>query len=68
MLDLALSQLHALADASRAAEALAYHKTPRIYLGIAVPQIEPLVADWRATATLDQRIQLAADLWDTNIH
>jgi 3-methyladenine DNA glycosylase AlkD len=68
MISTALAQLHALADPAKAAEALAYHKTPRSYLGIPVPAIEPLVADWRATATLDARLQLAADLWDSNIH
>jgi 3-methyladenine DNA glycosylase AlkD len=68
MLEKALSQLHALADPVRAAEALAYHKKARPYLGIPVPQVETLVADWRAAATLDERMTLAAGLWDTNIH
>ncbi len=68
MIAAALAQLESHADATKAAEALAYHKTPRIYLGIGVPQVETLVADWRANATLDERIQLAADLWDTNLH
>jgi 3-methyladenine DNA glycosylase AlkD len=54
MLQQALDQLHALAD--------------RVYLGIPIPAQEPLIAAWRAQATLDQRIQLASDLWDTNIH
>jgi 3-methyladenine DNA glycosylase AlkD len=68
VIDTALAQLHALADPTKAEAALAYHKAPRLYLGIAVPDIEPLVAAWRLAATLDQRLQLAADLWDTDIH
>jgi 3-methyladenine DNA glycosylase AlkD len=68
MIDAALAQLHALADPAMAAEVAAYHKANRIYLGIRIPQQEPLIAAWRAAATLDQRIQLAADLWATDIH
>jgi 3-methyladenine DNA glycosylase AlkD len=68
MIDAALAQLHAIADSDKAAEAAAYHKVPRPYLGISIPNLEPLIAGWRSEATLDQRIQLAADLWDTNIH
>lgn len=68
MITTALTQLEALTDPAKALEAAAYHKTPRHYLGIAVPDLEPLIANWRAMASLDQRIQLAADLWDTDIH
>jgi 3-methyladenine DNA glycosylase AlkD len=64
----ALAQLHALADPGKAIEAAAYHKAPRQYLGISIPDLEPLIAGWRAEASLDQRIQLAADLWATDIH
>jgi 3-methyladenine DNA glycosylase AlkD len=64
----ALAQLEALADPQKAAEALAYHKAPRRYLGIKVPQIDALVAEWRAEASLDDRVALAAALWDTDIH
>jgi 3-methyladenine DNA glycosylase AlkD len=64
----ALAQLESQADAAKAADMAAYHKAARRYLGIPVPEVEALVAEWRAAATLDQRIQLAADLWDTDIH
>lgn len=64
----ALAQLQALADDGRAAKAAAYHKAPRRYLGVPVPQVAALVADWRAGATLEQRIALAAGLWDSDIH
>ncbi len=64
----ALSALTAQADPARAAAALAYHKAPRRYLGVPVPVIEALVADWRASLDIDGRVALAADLWDSNIH
>jgi 3-methyladenine DNA glycosylase AlkD len=64
----AIARLEALADRGRAAEMQAYHKVPRRYLGVPVPEVESLVADWRAEATLDQRVALAAGLWDSDIH
>jgi len=63
-----LAQLEALANPMKAAEMLAYHKMPRRYLGVTVPEIEILTDQWRADLTLDDRIALAAGLWDTNIH
>jgi 3-methyladenine DNA glycosylase AlkD len=63
-----LAQLEALADPVKAAEMLAYHKAPRRYLGVSVPQIDTLTDDWRAVLSLDDRIALAADLWRTDIH
>lgn len=63
-----LAQLEALANPAKAAEMLAYHKAPRRYLGVSVPDIETLTDQWRATLSLDDRIALAASLWDTDIH
>jgi 3-methyladenine DNA glycosylase AlkD len=63
-----LDQLQALANPAKAAEMEAYHKAPRPYLGIAVPDIETLTDRWRADLTLDDRLSLAHDLWQTNIH
>jgi 3-methyladenine DNA glycosylase AlkD len=63
-----LAQLQALADPAKAAEMAAYHKILRPYLGVAVPRIEDLTDRWRAELTLADRIALAADLWQTNIH
>lgn len=68
MIDQALAQLEALADPQKAAESAAYHKTPRRYLGISLPAVEALVAEWRAEASAEQRLALAAALWDSNIH
>lgn len=63
-----LQELQALADPAKAAEMQAYHKVARPYLGIPVPQIEELTDRWRAERTLDDRLALAAELWQTNIH
>jgi 3-methyladenine DNA glycosylase AlkD len=63
-----LAQLEALANPAKAAEMLAYHKAPRRYLGVSVPDIETLTDQWRATLSLDDRIALATSLWDTDIH
>jgi len=62
--DDALAALMALTDPVKAGEMAAYHKIPRRYLGIAVPQIDALARDWRQTLTLDDRLSLAAALWD----
>jgi 3-methyladenine DNA glycosylase AlkD len=64
----ALETLEALANPARAAEMAAYHKAPRRYLGIAVPDIEPLVASWRAALDLPGRVALAGALWASNVH
>lgn len=63
-----LADLHAIANPAKAAEMAAYHKVPRPYLGIAVPDIETLTDLWRAALSLDDRLALAAGLWQTNIH
>ena len=64
----ALTALYALQDPAKAAEVAAYHKIDRPYLGIAVPKVEELTNAWRADCTVDERMDLAADLWDSNIH
>lgn len=64
----AVSTLHALGDATKAAELRAYHKADRAYFGAPNPAIYDAVAPWRADLDLDGRLQLASDLWDTNIH
>jgi 3-methyladenine DNA glycosylase AlkD len=64
----ALASLEALADPVKAAEMQAYHKVLRRYLGVPVPDVQALVAEWRADATIEERVALAAGLWDSNIH
>jgi 3-methyladenine DNA glycosylase AlkD len=63
-----LDELEARADPAKAAEMLAYHKAPRRYLGVPVPDIETLADTWRAALTLEDRVALAASLWRTDIH
>lgn len=64
----ALASLRALADTAKADEMAAYHKVPRAYLGVPVPEIDALAKGWREGATVTQRVELADVLWQTNIH
>ncbi len=64
----ALTALYALQDPAKSIESAAYHKVERTYLGIAVPKIEDLTDQWRNDCTLEERLDLARDLWDSNIH
>ncbi|MCE5973001.1 DNA alkylation repair protein [Sinirhodobacter sp. WL0062] len=64
----AIAALETCGDADKAAGAEAYHKAPRRYLGVAVPLIEDMARLWRAQCSLDERIALAAGLWDSDIH
>ena len=64
----AVAQLHALADPNKAAEAAAYHKADRPYLGISVPDVTRLATDWRSHLDTAGRVHLADHLWQTNIH
>lgn len=64
----AIATLHGLGDAQKAAEMAAYHKAPRPYIGVANPPIFDAVQVWRDACTLDDRLTLAAQLWDSNIH
>lgn len=63
-----LEELQVLADPGKAAEMATYHKVDRPYLGIPVPKIAELADRWRAELSLEDRISLAANLWQTNIH
>jgi 3-methyladenine DNA glycosylase AlkD len=63
-----LGELHALADPARATEMAAYHKTSRHYLGVSNPVLDDLADRWRAERSVEERVTLAATLWDSNIH
>lgn len=63
-----LQELEALADPAKAGEMLAYHKAPRRYLGVSVPQITELANGWREGRTVEERVALADALWQTDIH
>lgn len=64
----ALDALRAAAEPEFAAEQAAYHKTNRPFLGVRVPVIDAMARDWRQNLTLDARLELAASLWDSNVH
>lgn len=64
----ALLALETGADPEASAEMLAYHKAPRRYLGLAVPSVEALVAEWRVEASVEDRVTLATGLWESDIH
>lgn len=66
--DDALAELAGLGDAYKAGEMAAYHKAERPYFGIANPVIYDCCARWREALSLEGRIQLASDLWDSNVH
>ncbi len=66
--DEAIARLRAAATPENAAGMADYHKAPREYLGCAMPDLDPLVKSWRTDASVEERIALAAGLWDSNIH
>ncbi|MFT4013444.1 MAG: DNA alkylation repair protein [Paracoccus sp. (in: a-proteobacteria)] len=63
-----LMELRALGDADRAAEMAAYHKAPRVYLGVPVPVIDALARGWREGMPLEARLDLARILWASDLH
>lgn len=63
-----LERLRAEADASRAARTAARHKTGRETLGVPPVRIEALASEWRAALNIDDRVDLARALWDSDIH
>ena len=66
-LDDALAELRAQAEPGRAEQMAAYHKVDRPYLGVANPNTDMLVREWRQAMDLETRLMLAHDLWQTNI-
>lgn len=66
-LDDAIAALTAKADPGRAEQMAAYHKVDRPYLGVANPETDILVREWRQSLVLGNRLRLARDLWQTNI-
>lgn len=67
-LDDALAALRAEGDPTRAEGMAAYHKSRRVYLGTPMPPLNDMVAEWRGSLSLDDRLSLAAALWETDIH
>ena len=65
--DEALEQLRKFADPTTIEGKAAYHKIDRTYIGTNNQLLNDLGKDWRQALDLDQRIELARGLWDTNI-
>lgn len=63
-----LEELISRENAEKAAEAAAYHKVERRYLGISVPELTELANGWRAEISVEERIALADELWQSDIH
>lgn len=64
----ALEHLKTLGDVQKAAEAAAWHKVDRPYLGIAPATIDALAREWRQTLSLEERLALADGLWQSGVH
>lgn len=63
-----LEQLRDLKNAERAAGMASYHKVKREYLGLTNPQVNDLTKQWRQDMSVDQRVEVAAGLWQTDIY
>ncbi|WP_298806044.1 DNA alkylation repair protein [uncultured Lentibacter sp.] len=66
-LDDALTALRNAAEDGRAAGMADYHKVPRTYLGVPNPVISALAKEWRAPLSIEARVALADQLWQTDI-
>lgn len=66
-LDDALNALNDLIEPGRGAQMAAYHKQTRTVLGIPNPATNDLTKSWRQTLSVPERVDLAAELWDTDI-
>ncbi|MEP2030289.1 MAG: DNA alkylation repair protein [Paracoccaceae bacterium] len=64
----ALTQIRAHADSERATGADAYHKIDRIYLGVSNPVLNDLTKTWRQSLDVPTRVEVATELWETNIY
>jgi len=67
-LDEALAALKQHIEPGRAEGVAAYHKRPRIYLGVANPAINDLTKNWRQDLSVSERVALADALWQTDIY
>lgn len=68
MLTAHLDEIKAHADPERAPGMAAYHKVEREYLGVSNPIINDITKAWRQKLSVEERVQLASDLWQTNIY
>ncbi len=66
-LDDALAALKELIEPGRAAGMASYHKQKREVLGIANPNLNEITKTWRQTLSVQERVTLASELWQTDI-
>lgn len=66
-LDDALAALRSAAEPGRAESSGAYHKIPRVYLGVPNPAINAMTTEWRRAMNVSDRVALASALWGTDI-
>lgn len=66
-LDEAIAELRAHIEPGRAEGMAAYHKQTREVWGIPNPATNDVTKGWRQRLTVEERVQLAADLWQTDI-
>ncbi|WP_420858556.1 DNA alkylation repair protein [Marivivens marinus] len=64
----ALAALEQHIEPGRAEGSAAYHKVDRPYLGVTNPSINDLTKTWRQTQSVEDRMRLADELWQTNIY
>ena len=64
----AVRVLETLGDPVKASQMAAYHKVPRRYLGVSNPDIDRAVRGWREDLTAEGWVDLAAELWNSQIH
>lgn len=66
-LEEALDALKSRIEPGRAAGMASYHKQTRMVLGLSNPAVNDLTQGWRQNLTLDERLTLADQLWQTDI-
>ena len=66
-LDEALAELRSHVEPGRAEQMAAYHKQSREVLGIPNPATNDVTKAWRQQLTVENRVQLASELWTTDI-
>lgn len=63
----ALDLIKALVEPGRGEQMTAYHKQTRPVLGVPNPALNDLTKSWRQTLTVPNRVELAKELWLTDI-
>ena len=63
-----IEQMRNAGNAQKALEMSSYHKGLREFLGLTNPQIDDFVKQWRFERDVAERVNLSAELWQSNIH